>query len=89
MSDDKECYCGPYWLWKPIRCWLSKRLNRVCKKHDEGYKKKEISKSENDYVFLDDGVRNAKGRFFREVEACFFFLLVRIGGKLSWKKDKK
>lgn len=83
----KKYYCGPYWVPAWGQKLLSTWFNASCKIHDMDYESKKYSQQEADIRFLSNCIKQAEGKFFREVCACIFFILIRIGGKLSWDKD--
>ncbi len=82
-------YCGPYWMPECIQKIMSKHFNASCKIHDMDYASKQYDQNHADRRFLDNMITQCKGRFLLEVLACGYFIAVRIGGKLSWKKDVK
>lgn len=84
----KKYYCGPYWVPKWGQKILSSQFNASCKIHDMDYESKEFTQQEADIRFLNNCIKQARGRFLVEVWACVYFILIRIGGKLSWDKDK-
>lgn len=81
-------YCGPYWLPAFIQKLLSCPFNEACKDHDLHFEEKLMTRQDADIQFLKDCLLIARGRFLLEVYACVLFLLVRIGGKFSWDKEK-
>ena len=82
-------YCGPYWLPKFMRRFLSSKFNASCKIHDLDYDTQKFSQQEADIRFITHMIKQCHGRFLWEVLACVFFIFVRIGGKLSWTKSKE
>ena len=81
-------YCGPYWFPEWARKLLSCPFNRACELHDMMYASKYVSRQDADIIFLEEMLRISKGRFLHEVYACVLFIMVRIGGKLSWDQGK-
>ena len=87
-TPERKDYCGPYWMPSFMRKWLSSKFNASCKIHDRDYEKG-IPQEKADFRFIQHLYRQSKGRFFWEVVACIFFLMVRAGGKISWKKAQE
>jgi len=79
-------HCGPFWMPEFVQRLLSCPFNTACELHDMMYKSKYVSQQEADIIFLEECLKIARGRFFLEVYACVLFILVRIGGKISWDK---
>lgn len=85
----KEYFCGPFWMPKFIRRIVSCPFNSACELHDLMYESKYVSRHDADYIFLDNMLKIARGRFIVELYACTLFIAVRIGGKISWKKSEE
>lgn len=82
----KKDFCGPFWMHKSLRRLLSSHFNASCKIHDLDYKTKRYNRKEADKRFLEHMKRQSKGPLSYSV-ALLYYSLVRIGGKISWRKD--
>ena len=83
----KKHYCGPYWMPKFMRKWLSGKFNASCRLHDIHYEKMNYSRREADQIFLKNCLAqsNSSGT---DIIAALFFIAVVIGGRLSYGKKK-
>lgn len=81
--------CGPYWMPKSMREFLSERFNASCVIHDLDYGTKRYSQYEADRRFLNHMKRQVKGKVIPTMMAYIFYVAVRIGGKLSYGKKGK
>ena len=68
LNDKSKYYCGSVWIPGWIRRILSIRFDR----------------EETDTRFLLHMIRQCKGNIFWEIIATFYYIFVRILGKLSW-----
>jgi len=89
QQEKQKYYCGAWWVPKFIRKILSFKFNASCKIHDLDYISKDITREESDVKFLLNMIRQSNGSAFFEICATFFYIFVRILGKLSWGKHKK
>ena len=89
QPEKQKYYCGAWWVPKFIRKILSFKSNASCKIHDLDYISKDITREESDVKFLLNMIRQSNGSAFFEICATFFYIFVRILGKLSWRKHKK
>jgi hypothetical protein len=85
-KNKTKYYCGSWWTPKFIRRFLSIKFNASCKIHDLDYYSKEFEREEADTRFLLHMIRQSSKSFFFEILATFFYLFVRMLGKLSWRK---
>lgn len=88
MYEKNKYYCGAWWTPKWIRKIISTKFNASCKVHDLDYKTTKFTREEADTRFLLHMIRQAKGSIFWEVIATFFYLFVRMLGKLSYGINK-
>jgi hypothetical protein len=88
QREKQKYYCGAWWVPKFIRRILSFKFNASCKIHDLDYGSKEFDREETDKRFLCHMIRQSKNNIFYEVLAAFFYISVRLLGKLSWGKNE-
>lgn len=88
MKKRKD-YCGPYWLPSFIRRIMSIKFNASCKIHDLDYFSKKYSRLEADKRFLNHTKRQAKNNIIFISIAYLYYFMVRIGGRISWKRGNK
>lgn len=88
QTPERKDYCGPYWLPAFMRRFLSSKFNASCKIHDMDYESDKYTQQDADVRFIRNMIKQCKGRYLWEVVAVIFFLAVRAGGKISWKKAK-
>lgn len=84
LNDKSKYYCGSVWIPGWIRRILSIRFNASCKIHDLDYESTRFDREETDTRFLLHMIRQCKGNIFWEIIATFYYIFVRILGKLSW-----
>ena len=85
----RKDYCGPYWMPKCLRRLVSSKFNASCKIHDMDYTSKKYGQKQADKRFRTNVLKQAGNSKMWRVNARIFYLLVRLGGKLSYgKKDK-
>lgn len=83
----RKDYCGPYWMPAKLRKLVSNKFNASCKIHDLDYDSMKYSRKEADYRFLLNMKKQAKNNILFKIVAYAFYLMVRIGGSISWKKE--
>ena len=71
---------------KCLRKILSTKFNASCKVHDLDYTTAKYNRDEADARFQDHMNRQARHSLWWRFIAFSFYLAVRVGGKLSWKK---
>ena len=79
-------YCGPFWAPSRLRRVLSGKFNASCKIHDLDYESKKFSRKVADKRFLDHMLRQSEKSIVWRIVAYFYYISVRIGGRISWKK---
>lgn len=89
MSSPYKCYCGPFWMPKFFRRFLSIPFNAACRLHDMHYGQK-IGRKKADRLFLTNMLRlirekDKKPKFVYIPLAYVFYLSVRIGGWISYR----
>ena len=89
MKKERKDYCGPFWMPKFMRIWLSDKFNASCKIHDMDYGSKKFTRKEADVRFLEHMTRQAKDSKWWKFVAKGYYYAVRLGGKLSWDRAKK
>ncbi len=82
----RKDYCGPYWMPVYIRKTLSNKFNASCKIHDLDYTTTKYSRDVADARFQDHMNRQAKNSLWWRFLAFVYYVMVRIGGKMSWGK---
>lgn len=88
VAKERKDYCGPDWLHPKLRRLLSGKFNASCKIHDLDYGSKKYSRSEADRRFREHTLRQAGNSLLWKVVAKFFYYMVRIGGRISYGKNK-
>lgn len=86
---ERKDYCGPYWMPRWFRRMLSNKFNASCKIHDMDYNSKKYSRDEADARFQDHMNKQSKHSLKWRFTAFVYYVLVRLGGKLSWDKAKE
>jgi len=86
MKKDRKDYCGPYWMPSFLRKAVSSKFNASCKIHDMDYASRQYSRSEADKRFREHSLRQAGSHKGWRILARIFYLLVRIGGRISYGK---
>lgn len=85
----RKVACGPWWMPKFIRRFLSSRFNSSCIIHDRDYETKKYTQKEADKRFLKHMLKQSEGKFFlTKVLAYSFYFAVRVGGRFSYGKKK-
>ena len=79
-------YCGPFWFPKWARKILSTKFNASCKIHDLDYKTARFNRDEADARFQDHMNRQAEMHYGWRLWAFIYYSMVRLGGRLSWKR---
>ncbi len=77
------CSCGPNWLWKKVRCLLSKRFEASCVKHDSDYEDPTKPRKQSDKEFFANMVKQSGVRPDWMFVALCYYAAVRVGGWLS------
>ena len=83
MKKEKY-YSGATWVPRWLRKIFSTRFNASCKVHDMDYTTTKFTREEADTRFLMHMIRQSKGSIFFECLATFYYIFVRILGKLTW-----
>ena len=86
MKRERKDYCGPYWMPSKLRRAVSSKFNASCKIHDLDYDSKKYSRKQADNRFLKHMKKQAKSNILLKIVAYFFYISVRIGGAISWKR---
>ena len=81
-------YCGPFWMPSFLRKWASSKFNASCKIHDMDYGSPKYTQKDADSRFLYHMMKQASGSMFWIIVAFCFYLMVRAGGWISYKKTK-
>jgi hypothetical protein len=89
MTNKRKDYCGPYWMPKWLRRILSNKFNASCKIHDLDYATTRFTRDEADARFQDHMNKQAKNSLKWRLVAFIYYVMVRIGGKLSWGRKSK
>ena len=82
---DKRSFCGPYYMPKFIRCWLSKKNNAACRRHDIDYEKGELSKNEADKRFYENMLKYATTPLDRLIARVYYWMVCKFGD-ISYKR---
>ena len=85
----RKDYCGPFWMPKFLRKWASSKFNASCRVHDFDYASDKYTQKQSDMRFLGNMIKQSEGRIFWVLVAVSFYIMVRIGGFISYKKSKK
>ena len=89
MDKERKDYCGPWYMPRFMRRFLSTRFNASCRLHDLDYHKKVMTRKEADDRFLAHMLRQADGKLVGIVSAYVYYAMVRMGGWFSWKNPPK
>ena len=87
MKLERKDYCGPYWVPSLLRRLVSNKFNASCKIHDMDYESQKYSRYESDVRFKQHSLRQAKSSKFWRAVAILFYIMVRIGGRISYGKS--
>jgi len=86
--SSKKYYCGPYWIPSKVRRIVSSKFNASCKIHDMDYESMKYGQKQADKRFRAHALRQAGNHIGWRIVARLFYIMVRVGGKLSYgKKD--
>lgn len=83
---NRKDYCGPFWIPSWMRKFLSNRFNASCYIHDKDYISCKMTRLQADNRFLEHMLRQVKGKIFPTILAYCFYVMVRIGGWISYNK---
>ncbi len=88
MNDKNKYHCGAWWTPSWVRRIISVKFNASCKVHDMDYGTTRFTREESDTRFLLHMIKQSKSSIFWEIIATFFYLSVRMLGKLSYGVGK-
>ena len=90
MEQDKF-HCGPFFMPKFMRKWLSGKFNVACWIHDKGYEKDDGKRFKYDKMFLINMVKKSNND--RDViYGITYYFFVRIFGGITmvlWRLNKE
>ena len=88
-KPERKDYCGPWWMPSWMRKLLSGKFNASCRIHDRDYSPStKFTRKEADVRFKDHMLRQSKDSKKWKMISYIYYMFVRIGGSLSFKKDK-